>query len=101
MKMARAGNPAPATVQIAPTAIVKRSESPWRVVDPTPAPRRDPHPATVTIRGPASRYIGRRPYVAVLGLVAPPAIAIQIFVADDFARHILRRCGAFTAAIAI
>src|SRR2546429_349786 len=45
----RARHPAPHAADSHPTAIVERSKAPRFVVNPSPAPRRDPHPMAVTI----------------------------------------------------
>src|SRR5262249_41552611 len=50
----RDGNPAPHSANNDPAAVVKWREAPWRVVYPSPAPRRDISPMAVTIWRPAN-----------------------------------------------
>ncbi len=67
-----------------------RREAPRRIVDPCPAPRRLPDPVAVAIRRPVGRHRVRRPHVAVLRVVAPCAVRIEVLIAGHVARHVAR-----------
>src|SRR5450830_1895296 len=56
-----AGGPAPATVDQHPAAVMAGRIAPGRVVDPRPAPWRQPGPAAVTVGRPVGRHRTRRP----------------------------------------
>src|SRR5260370_42604249 len=74
----RARAPAPPAREIVPAAIMVRSKAPRRIVNPSPAPRADPVPVAVTVRSPAGRNLGRIPNVAVLGLIAPSSVVVEV-----------------------
>ena len=97
----RAGNPAPGAAQICPAAVVGDRVTPWRVVHPGPTPGIDPRPMSVAIRCPANGNAIRIPDVAVVCVVAPNTIGIQIFIADHVLRNVTRRGRAIVAAVAI
>ena len=97
----RAGHPGPGVVDVGPAAVVRNGIAPGRVIDPGPAPGVDPGPMAVAIRRPARGHAVRRPDVAVARIDTPGAIAVEVFVADDFARDIARRDRALAAAVAL
>src|SRR4029453_15334631 len=94
-------HPAPATARVGPATVVEGCEAPRRGGDPGPAPRRDPTPTAVAIRSPVGHDVRRAPHVTVGGLIDPFALAVEILVADDLARHVLCRLGVVAAPVAI
>ena len=97
----RPGHPAPASADRHPASVVKRRVAPWRVIDPGISPRRDPVPMALVIRRPARGNAVGIPDMAVVRIVAPVAIVIQVFIADHVVRHILRRARLIVAVIAV
>src|ERR1700730_11518519 len=85
----RARAPAPPSAKIVPSAIVVRSKTPWRVVNPGPAPRADVVPVAIAIRSPARANIVGIPDMAIFRLILPRTGIIEIAVARRFARNIL------------
>src|SRR6266403_2000938 len=77
------GHPTPASSDRHPASIVERCVAPGRVIDPGISPGRNPFPVAVVIRRPACFNMVGEPDVAVVRIVAPVAIVIQILVADD------------------
>src|SRR5712692_5908198 len=72
----RARAPAPATREIVPTAVMVRRKTPWRIVNPGPAPRADPVPIAIAIGSPVRPNFARIPNVAVFRLIAPVSVII-------------------------
>ena len=95
-----ARTPAPTSGQPYPATVVKRSVSPWRIVDPGPAPGTDPRPATEAVRRPADRNRRREPDIAVGRVAFPCPVAVEIGCADHLAGNVTRRCRAVVAPIA-
>jgi hypothetical protein len=83
----RSRRPSPIIVVVNPTAVMERSESPRRVVNPGPSPRADPNPMPVMIRSP-SRSDRGHPNWTVRRNFAPHTVVIQIFVTDRVALHV-------------
>src|SRR6266568_5335082 len=81
--------PAPPAAKIIPTAVMVRRETPGRIVNPGPAPRADPVPIAVAVGSPVRRNFARIPNMAILGLIAPVTVIIQIAVAGRIARNVL------------
>src|SRR5712691_8420242 len=86
----RARAPAPAAREIVPPAIVVRSKTPRRIVNPGPAPRADPVPIAIAVGGPARGNLGGIPNMPVPRLIAPGAVIIEVVVADHIARNVTR-----------
>ena len=82
-------HPAPASAGIDPASVVKGRVAPGRVINPGVSPRVDPVPVAFAIRRPTGVNM-RKPDVAVVGIVAPVAVVIEIVVADNIVRKILR-----------
>ncbi len=97
----RPRHPAPASLDKYPTSVVKRCVAPRRIVDPGPAPRSDPSPVAIMVGCPTEADLSRVPDVSIVEIVAPLAVAVEIFVADHVARQILRRWREVITAIAI
>jgi len=72
----RDGYPAPNTADDNPAAVVERSKAPRRIVNPGPAPRRDPDPVAIAIRLPANNGRVRKPDRAVFRHRTPTAIVV-------------------------
>src|SRR5262249_21772196 len=83
----RTGNPAPATRSMEPAAIVIRSPAPRIGADPRPTVVIRPNPAPSLVRSPlvADRGI---PHVAILRIVLPRAVSVQILSAVNVGAHI-------------
>src|SRR5207245_1431339 len=79
----RAWHPTPNAADNNPTAIVEGSESPRLIINPRPTPRRNPNPVAVAVRSPTDDCGVREPNVAVLGILAPPAVIVQVVVTND------------------
>ena len=82
------GRPAPASADGHPGAVVEWREAPGRSVDPGPAPGCHPGPAAVVKRHPALCHHPRLPDHAVLLIVNPIAVAVQVLPAGHAGRHI-------------
>src|SRR5258706_7264260 len=91
MRDEAAGRPRPVTMEPYPAAIVKWRETPRRIVDPCPAPWRDPYPMSIAIRRPISGDVCWNPHGAIFRQRAPPTIPVEIFVTGRLPRHITRR----------
>ncbi|MCY1519461.1 hypothetical protein D9M68_542130 [compost metagenome] len=87
----RTRHPAPARAHIGPAPVVRRGEAPWGIVDPGPAPRRDPRPVAGAVGCPAGADGAREPDRPVGGFFLPVAIVVQRRVAGHFARQVARR----------
>ena len=96
----RRRQPRPARVDAHPAAVVERREAPRCVVHPGPAPRVLPDPAAVAIRRPAGGD-ARIPERAVLRVVRPAAVIVEVGVADHVVGHVAARERALLAAIAL
>src|SRR5262249_38227916 len=68
-------SPAPISAGVDPAAVVERSVTPGRVINPGPTPGFDPDPVTVLIRSPAGGGDGN-PDVSVGRNVAPGAVVV-------------------------
>ncbi len=95
-----ARRPAPAAADVDPATVVERRKAPGRVVDPGPAPGRHPGPAAGGVRRPAGRDAARHPQRAVLGVLLPGAVAVEVFDAGHLGRDVARRDAAVVAAVA-
>ncbi len=84
-------HPDPAVVAIGPAAVVIGREAPWLFIDPGPAPRLHVGPLAGAIGLPAGNHGAGRPDIAVFGIVAPAAVAVQVLVAGDGGGDVLRR----------
>ncbi len=84
-----ARRPVPALAHRHPAAVVRRRIAPGRVIDPGPAPRRQPGPAAVAVRRPVGADIARRPQGTVLDVLGPAAVAVQFFVAGHAGGNVL------------
>ena len=96
----RARRPAPAIVDRHPAPVMRRRIAPRRIVDPGPAPRRHPQPASVPVGRPICGHHRRCPDRAIVGRGAPHTVAIQLFVASGFGRDIAYRLRAVIVAVA-
>src|ERR1700688_2107927 len=77
----RPRDPSPARADLAPAAVVKGSESPRGVIDPSPTPGSDPYPVTKAIGCPACRNVRGIPHRTVVSGVRPASVVVQIFIA--------------------
>jgi len=84
-------NPGPARTDLRPAPIVKRCKTPGRLVDPGPAPRRNPAPQAGAVGCPVFGQAARQPDGAIGGILLPVAIVVELLVADGFARHVAGR----------
>jgi hypothetical protein len=80
--------PCPISARAYPAAIMRRSETPRRFVNPGPAPRFDPHPMSIVIRSPPRRY-GGDPYRSIFRLHAPGPVLIEIIGTDHVGGNVL------------
>ena len=87
---ARAGHPAPAVAPIEPAAVVRRRKAPGGSIHPGPAPGAQPDPAAIAERHPVDCHDTRAPHRTVLRMLLPLAMAIQVFDAGHFRRHVGR-----------
>jgi hypothetical protein len=76
-------DPSPTSASRDPAPVVERSVAPAGIIYPGIAPRRDPIPMTGMIRCPARFYSARVPDMTVVGIVAPVAVVVEIFVANN------------------
>lgn len=86
----RTGDPTPASAYRHPASVMEWRVAPGLVIDPCISPRIDPVPVAFTIRRPTRFHVGI-PDVPVIAFVAPVAIVVEIVIADDVMRKILRR----------
>src|SRR6185295_2924324 len=82
----RTRSPAPVGVAPDPATVVIRSPAPGSGVDPAPAVVAAPDPAAGAVRRPRRADVRRRPHAAVLGLLAPSAVLVEIADAVDLLR---------------
>src|SRR5260221_2023297 len=101
MDLTSAGRPGPAMAGVHPAAVVTGRKAPGFIVDPGPAPGPDPAPVAEPIRCPVDHDDLRHPHGAIVRIHDPIAIAVQLFIADDFARHVARGMRIVFAPIAI
>src|SRR5713226_6540050 len=85
----RARAPAPPAAAVIPAAVMVRRETPWRIVNPGPTPGPDPVPIAIAVGSPVRPDFARIPNVAVLRLIAPVTVIIQVAVARRIARNVL------------
>src|SRR5271165_2369380 len=69
------------------------SESPRRVINPSPAPRLDPRPTSVAIRTPTHRQSRRIPDRPILRNGVPASILIEVVVSRHIRADVLPRTG--------
>ena len=94
-------HPGPARANLRPASVVKRRKAPRRVIDPGPAPRGDPAPVAGAVGRPVQRQGARQPDGAIDGVLLPVAVAVELLVANGFARHIAGRERLVFARIAV
>ena len=70
---------------------MKRRETPRRFVDPGPAPWPHPGPAAVPVGRPAVAHHQRQPQCAVVGVLLPAAVAVELLGAGHLGRDIACR----------
>src|SRR5262249_41974393 len=87
----RARYPAPRTAVGNPAPVVERGKAPGRVIHPGPAPRRNPGPVAVTVRGPANDRDMWEPHRPVVGHRPPTTVVVQVLVADHVVRNVAAR----------
>ena len=90
-RLGAARHPTPARAEARPAAIVGGRKAPGRCIDPGPAPGRDVDPLAVAVGRPVGADRARVPDGAVLGLVAPIAVLVELLVTDHAARDVARR----------
>ncbi len=86
----RTWHPTPSAADNDPPAIVEGSKTPWLVVNPRPAPGRDPNPVAVAIGSPAGDTRTREPDRAIPLHGAPATVIIQVFVTNGLRGDIAR-----------
>ena len=74
----RTGHPAPASANTHPASVVERRVAPRRIIDPRPSPGRNPSPMACVIWRPADSHPVGEPDMAIVRIVAPVALVIQI-----------------------
>ncbi len=84
----RTRRPSPEIVVVYPAAIMERSVSPRLVFNPGPSPGRNPDPMTVAIWRPSHIHSARDPNVPVFRNIAPSAVLVEVFGANDIGRNI-------------
>ena len=94
------GHPTPASADRDPASVMEWRVAPGRVIDPRISPGSNPVPVALVIRRPACFNTVGVPDVAVVRIVAPVAIVIQILIADDIVGQILRRARVVITVIA-
>jgi len=92
-----AGHPAPAVVDTSPAPVMTRRKSPGLVVHPVPAPRLDPHPATLAVGCPPHRHRSREPNLAIGRRRGPLSILIELLVAGHRRRDVAGRRQVFSS----
>ena len=96
----RARNPTPTTAVVDPAAVVERRKAPRSIINPGPAPRRNPCPVAVAIGCPCHNGGMREPHGAVFGNLAPATVIVEIFVADDVIGNVAAGRGVIFTVIA-
>ncbi len=89
----RARAPTPPAAYVRPAAIVVRCEAPRLIAHPSPAPRTNVAPIAIAIRGPVLWDLGRVPNMAVIGLLAPGSVVVEVGGTGRLWRNISRRDG--------
>ena len=74
-------------------------ETPRRVVDPSPAPWRDPDPSAIGVRRPARRDV-RVPHLAITGDGVPTTMGIELHIARHVGRDVVGRGEALPVIVA-
>ena len=99
---ARTGRPGPAiAVPVAmPAAVVERRVAPVGIIDPRPTIIRFGNPSSRRVRRPVGGLV-RDPFVAVVGIVLPLAIAAERVEAGDRRRCVLISVGVFERRVAV
>ena len=82
------GHPGPLRANLRPAAVVGGRKAPGRVVYPGPTPGGNPAPLAVLVGCPLAHGDPGKPHRAVFAVGAPVAIAVELLVADDIARHV-------------
>ena len=85
------GDPAPRSADERPAPVMERREAPWLCVNPGPAPRRDINPVADLIGSPAGGDTIGHPHCAIVRIVVPRAIVVQVVIAVDIARDVFGR----------
>ena len=78
-----------------------RRIAPRHGVDPGPAPRCDIGPVSVAVRRPAHGHVVRIPHGAVVAVVLPVAVLVQVLVADHLRRDVLAAARLRVALVAL
>ena len=99
-RVARTGQPAPASVDPRPAAVVRGCKGPELVVDPGPAPRLLPDPLAILVRRPTGVHVGREPDVAVAGITRPAAVVVEIGETDQVVAEVAQSHRAVDALVA-
>ena len=89
--VAAARTPGPTIAHVDPTAIVERRIAPRRFVDPGPAPGTHIAPVAGAVGRPIGGDTRREPQRAVIGLLDPAAVAIEVLVTRHIGGHITAR----------
>src|SRR5579864_5175881 len=97
----RSRHPAPAALHEGPAPVVEGRETPRLIFNPCPAPRSNPHPVSEAIRSPAMSDGNGSPYRAVVSIVAPASVVIEIFVAGHFGGDVVGGISVILAGVAI
>src|SRR5271166_932078 len=84
-----ARNPGPVLADKSPAAVMERGKSPGLIVDPGPAPRRDPAPMAVTIGCPIYGHLVRDPEGAVFGVAVPASRSVELGKAGHRWRNVI------------
>src|SRR2546429_3175476 len=77
------------------------SKAPRLIVDPRPAPRRNPNPMAVAIGSPAHDSGVGKPNSAIFGNGAPAAVFVEVFVTNHIGRNIAGGLRVIFAAVAV
>src|SRR3981189_728321 len=96
----RPRHPAPRSMDVGPATVVSYRKPPRRVIDPGPAPRRDPRPVPIVIGRPPHRN-PRRPNIPILDIGTPSAEIIQVLVTNKIRRNITGGDRAFPTAVSL
>src|SRR5262249_42278393 len=91
LQVALRGHPEPALAALGPAAVIVGRGGPRRLGDPGPAIDRIGSPAAGAVGRPAGRRVAHVPDLAVLRIVLPGAVVVEVLVAGDAGRQVLRR----------
>src|SRR5260370_2819 len=97
----RARHPAPHATHSYPAAVMERRKAPGSIINPGPAPGRNPHPVAIAIRRPTDDGGVGEPNGAVLGHRGPATVVVEIFIANHIGRDVARGLRAVFAAVAV